>query len=232
MLHVLTPTGGRPEGLALLGQYLGDQTWTEPLRWIVVDDCDPPSAGFAPGCGIEVEVVRPAWRWQPGQNTQAASMAAGLARVPRGATLLVMEDDDAYLPDHIETMVDALQFADLAGEGGARYYNVATRRWKEIPSNRHASLAATACRGAALQRLREVCAAGSRRIDLDLWHTYPGAQALVGSRNVVGIKGMPGRGGIGVGHRPDFGTPDPSGGVLVDWLGRERAKAYDAFRRH
>lgn len=233
MLHVLTPTGGRPEGLGLLGQYLAEQTWRGPVRWIVVDDCDPATGSFATDCGVEVEVVRPAWRWTEGQNTQAASMAAGLARVPHDATLLVMEDDDAYLPAHIETLVDALlDGMELVGERTARYYNVATMRWKVIPSSRHASLAATACRGAALQLLRAVCAAGSRRIDLDLWYGFVGHRALVDAANVVGIKGLPGRGGIGVGHRADFGDPDPSGQVLAEWLGAERAEAYRAFRRH
>lgn len=230
MLYLLTPTGGRPEGLALLASYIDAQTWDGEARWIVVDDCDPATPAPVVRAGIEVEVVRPAWRWQLGMNTQAASMVAGLQLVPEDATLLLLEDDDLYLPDHIGNMLAALQRAELVGEKTARYYNVATRRWQVIPSVRHASLAATGCRGAGLLHLRRICAAGSKRIDMDLW-TQGCTRQLLSTGNVVGIKGLPGRGGIGVGHRETFGDPDPSGGVLVDWLGAARAAAYDRFRR-
>lgn len=230
MLYLLTPTGGRPEGMTLLASALLAQTYAGPAKWIVVDDCDPTTEIPAMG-RIEVVQCRPHWRWEPGMNTQAACMAAGLSLVPADATLIVLEDDDCYLPDHIATVLAALERAELAGEKVARYYNVATGRYKEIPSERHASLASTACRGASLALLREVCAAGSRRIDMDLWHRFNGPKRLLATGNVVGIKGLPGRGGIGVGHLADFGHPDQSGCVLVDWVGADRAQAYSGFRR-
>ncbi len=231
MLHLLTPTGGRPEGLALLAGYVNAQAYTGPARWIIVDDCDPATPVPAVRDGIEVEVFRPFWRWRPGMNTQAACMAAGLARVPDDAVLVILEDDDAYLPDHITTVLAALDRAELAGERVARYYNVATRRHQTIPSAFHASLASTACRGAGLLLLKRLCSEGSRRIDMDLWRGFTGRKELLDTGNVVGIKALPGRGGIGVGHRDTFGTPDPSGQVLAEWIGAERAAAYDGFRR-
>jgi hypothetical protein len=230
VLYLLTPTGARPDGMALLAGYINAQTWQGEAHWIVVDDCDPATPAPAIRAGIDVEIVRPYWRWQPGMNTQAACMAAGLARIPDGATCIVLEDDDAYLPAHVATLLAALERAELVGERLARYYNVATRRWKVIPGTYHSSLAATGCRGAGLRHLRRICAAGSKRIDMDLW-TQGCTRQLLSTGNVVGIKGLPGRGGIGVGHRETFGDPDPSGGVLVDWLGAARAAAYDQFRR-
>lgn len=231
MLYLLTPTGARPEAMAMLARALAAQTYTGPAQWIVVDDCDPATPAPMARDWIDVAVVRPAWRWQLGMNTQAACMAAGLALVPDDATLVVLEDDDAVLPDHIATVLVALERAELVGERVTRYYNVATRRHKAIPSDRHASLASTACRGAALAMLREVCAAGSRRIDMDLWQGFRGQKALLNTGNVVGIKGLPGRSGIGVGHRDTFGDPDPAGAVLAEWVGAERAAAYAGFRR-
>lgn len=230
MLYLITPTGSRPEGLALLAGYLNDQTYTGPARWVVVDDCDPASSLPPVRDGIEVEVVRPVWRWQPGMNTQAASMAAALAVVPADAVVAVLEDDDAYLPGHLDELLVALSRAELAGERVARYYNVATGRCRELPGQFHASLASTGARGRALALLREICAAGSRRIDMDLWRAFTGPKTLLGSQNVVGVKGLPGRGGIGVGHRDTFGDPDPSGQVLAQWLG-PAAEAYRGFRR-
>lgn len=210
----------------MLAGYINAQTYTGPMIWIVVDDCDPATPIPAMREGIEVKVIRPVWRWRAGQNTQAACMDAGLRHVPDDARLLVMEDDDLYLPEHVETMAAALDRAELAGEFGARYYNVATRRHRTIPSERHASLAATGCRGTALALLRDICARGSRRIDMELWHGYTGVKSALPMANVVGIKGLPGRAGIGVGHRPDFGQPDPSGEVLAQWIGADRARAY------
>jgi hypothetical protein len=230
MLVLLTPTGGRPEGLALLAGYLNTQTWQGAARWLVVDDCDPATPAPLVRAGIEVEVMRPAWRWQPGMNTQATCMAAGLSCIEPGDTCIVLEDDDAYLPGHVAGVLAALERAELAGERVARYYNVATGRCREIPGQFHASLASTAVRARALALLREVCAAGSRRIDMDLWRAFTGRKVLLDSQNVVGIKGMPGRGGIGVGHRDTFGDPDPSGQVLAEWLGAG-AETYRRYRR-
>lgn len=230
MICFLTPTGGRPDGLALLAGYLSAQTYRGPARWIVVDDCAPATPVPEVREGIEIEVIRPEWRWRPGMNTQAASMAAGLAAVPSDAALVVLEDDDAYLPGHVHTVLKELGTVELAGERVARYYNVATERAQAIPSDRHASLASTGCRGAALEMLRKLCAGGSRRIDIDLWAGFTGTKVLADTNNVIGIKGLPGRGGIGVGHRQSFGMPD-DGSLLAEWLGAERASAYAKFRR-
>jgi hypothetical protein len=95
-----------------------------------------------------------------------------------------------------------------------------------MPGTDHASLGATALRGSAIDLLRRICAKGSRIIDVDLWRDFNGAKTLLESRTVVGIKGLPGRAGIGVGHRKSFGTPDDDGHVLRGWIGDERASEY------
>lgn len=218
MIYIITPTGGRPDALLLLAGYINRQTYSGPMHWIIVDDVDPPSKVPTMRDGIRMSVIYPPWRWS-GANTQAQSMACGLEHVPDDASLIVMEDDDWYSPQHIETRVDELQTSELVGERVARYYNVASMRYRIIPSIVHSSLAATACRGGALALLRHICESGSRRIDIDLWSHYQGH--LSNTAHVVGIKGLPGRAGIGVGHRKDFGTHDPDGGVLAEWIGRD-----------
>lgn len=230
MIYFLTPTGARHEGMALLAEYVNAQTYTGPAHWLLVDDCDPATRTPQVRAGIEVEIIRPDWRWQRGMNTQSQSLAAGLARIPEGATVIVLEDDDLYLPPHIENMLAALETADLVGEQTSLYYNVVTQRCRPMPGKYHASLAATACKGDATELLRQVCERGSRRIDMDVWREYEGAKRLLSTTNVVGIKGLPGRAGIGVGHRNGFGTPDPGGQQLIDWVGPELAANYDIFR--
>lgn len=225
-VFLVTPTGGRPDSFSLLAEYLDDQTHAGPLTWLVCDDVDPATPLPNMREGINCEVIRPDWRWRPGDaSTQARSLAALLGRVPTDASLVIAEDDDVYLPDHVETMLAGLETAELVGQRVSLYYNVASRRHRALRGIHHASLGATALRGAALDTLRAVCARGSRRIDMDLWTEFTGTARLVDTRTVVGIKGMPGRPGIGVGHRDTFGDIDPTGTVLRHWIAA-RADAY------
>jgi len=175
-----------------------------------------------------VDVVRPSWRWVPGMNTQAASLRAGLDRVPNDATLLVMEDDDVYLPGHVANMVNALQLAEATGERVARYYHVGAGRYRVLPSRHHASLAATGVRRTGLNAFRNVCTGTKNRIDITFWQTFAGIKQFLDTGNVVGIKGLPGRPGIGVGHRRNFGKPD-DGTKLREWIG-DLADNYETFR--
>jgi hypothetical protein len=230
VITILTATGARPEGLRLLASYINAQTWRGAIRWIIVDDCDPASTVPAMRDGIEVEIVRPAWRWLQGMNTQAACLSAGLAEIPAGALVVIAEDDDVYLPEHLQVMSDALRGASLVGQRVSFYYNIQTLRYRQIPGRIHASLGATAVRGTALQLLREVCARETTCIDMTLWREYSGARALLEGRTAVGIKGVPGRAGIGVGHRDTFGERDPRGDRLREWIG-DLAPEYRWLRR-
>jgi hypothetical protein len=214
MVYLLTPTGGRPEGLALLGEYLDAQTYDGPATWVIVDDCDPQTP--LPVTRHVTQVIRPPWRWKDGENTQARSILAGVEVIPDDAVLFVVEDDDCYLPEYIETMLKALESADLVGESTARYYNVRTGKYKIMNTPHHSSLASTAMRGTAA--LAAACKARPKFIDVTLWRSFKGRKAWVKAQNVVGIKGLPGRAGIGVGHRDRFGSPDMSN-VLEQWTG-------------
>ena len=217
-VYVLTPTGARPEGLALLGEYLNAQTYEGPLTWVVVDDCDPATRIPTMRQGVDIIVVRPDWRWAPGMNTQAACMGRGLKEVPEDAVLFVMEDDDAYLPLYIATMLRAIENKELVGEADARYYNVVTDHWRVLKGKIHSSMASTVCRGKALALLKTLCNGSvCRMLDFTLWRQFTGDKWLILTHNVVGIKGLPGRPGIGVGHRRNFGTMD-AGNVLEGWI--------------
>ena len=228
-IYALTPTGARPEGLALLGEYINAQTYRGPLTWVVVDDCTPTSRIPRVRDGVDVIRVLPAWQWQPGTSTQAASMAAGLKEIPDDVILFILEDDDVYLPGYMDTMLEAMGVLYLAGERDARYYNVTTGRWRVIPGKIHSSMASTVCRGGALALLRALCKSGlGRMLDVNLWKQFTGSKKLMATHNVVGIKGLPGRPGIGVGHRRRFGVADTTG-TLRAWVG-DYVDNYNIFR--
>jgi hypothetical protein len=74
-------------------------------------------------------------------------------------------------------------------------------------------------RGAAIETFRWACQQHTKFIDLELWRKHR-SRYLFGGGRVCGIKGLPGRGGIGMGHSRDFnGTHDPDGRILREWIG-------------
>lgn len=219
MLTLLTATGARPEAWEICERLMMRQTYSGPVHWIVVDDgLDPQPVTFQRD-GWTLEVLRPQPYWQPGQNTQARNLLAGLARVQRDARLVVIEDDDWYGLGWLDKVNAELVNAELVGEYRAKYYNVATKRARQLNNTQHASLCSTAMRGAAIDTFRWACDRNPKFIDLELWRKHR-SRHLFGGHRVVGIKGMPGRGGIGMGHAKDFnGDPDPNGAILRAWIG-------------
>ena len=143
----------------------------------------------------------------------------GLAAVDPADNLVIIEDDDWYAPDWLTTVAAELQHAELVGEHRARYYNVQQRRGRQLVNTGHASLCSTAMRGSALLDFADACRSRPKFIDLELWRR-PRDRRLFGGHRVVGIKGLPGRGGIGMGHDAGFkGEADPTGALLRDWIG-------------
>ncbi len=195
MLTIITPTGGRPEAFAKCVEYMQAQTYADPVRWVVADDCDP--ATEVPKVkGWQIIHVRPEPRWQPGENTQARNLLAGLDYVDD--KLVVVEDDDAYAPDWLERVSGWLDDDDLVGEAPSLYRHLnGHEKW--MNNKRHASLCATAMKGAAINEFREILKQGGKLIDCRLWKM--GGKLYPWDGGVIGIKGYPGRPGIGIGHR-------------------------------
>lgn len=225
MLTLLTATGCRPQAWALCERWMMAQTYGGPVKWIIVDDGEQPQpvTFFRPGW--DIVFVRPQPFWKPGDNTQARNLMAGLEMVHSSDRLVIIEDDDHYSPRWLEVVAKHLERAELVGEYRARYYNVATKQGRQLNNTQHASLCATAMRGAAIETFRKVCRPGVQFIDLTLWRSHP-SRMLFAGQDVVGIKGLPGRGGIGMGHRREFrGVDDKDGALLRQWVGKD-AEAY------
>lgn len=155
-MQILTATGCRPAAWAMCERLMMAQTFDGPVRWIVVDDGPDQQPVSFERPGWLVEVIRPSPRWQPGQNTQARNLLAGLDAVDRMHPVAIIEDDDWYSPTWLQTVHEHLKRAELVGETRSRYYNVATRMGRDVGNTRHASLCATALRGRAIDTLRRV----------------------------------------------------------------------------
>lgn len=227
MFSVITCTGNRQAAFTLCAEYMARQTYSGPIQWIVVDDGGMPTSRHVKKYQdqLTIETVRFP-NSHNGKNTLPRNLIGGLERVKYNKVLF-MEDDDHYSPDYLTNMAHLLDRAPLAGQTPSRYYNVATRQYREFPSRKHASLCQTGIRAELIPQLT-LCANAGGPIDMALWRNVPGGLLEPGS-DVVGIKGMPGRPGIGVGHRPTCTwSVDPRLEVLRSWIGDDAAH-YERF---
>lgn len=219
MLTLITPTGDRPKAFELCERWVANQSYTGEYRWIVVDD------GMK-----ETEVTNPNVeyiRLEPlGKNSQARNLLAALEFVNHEDKVIVIEDDDYYGTNWLSIMNQMLEEYDLAGEQESYYWHVQTRKYKNCGNLKHASLCATGVARTGIDTLIKCCRTKPKFIDIQLWRTFTGRKILFAGNSVVGIKGLPGRAGIGGGHRTNFGkVEDPDGKVLKNLIG-EDAEVY------
>lgn len=222
---LITATGGRPEAFALCERWMAKQSYGGELQWIVVDDGPEPTP-----VNLGQTVVRPAPLWSPGQITLARNLLAALPHV-RGEKVLFIEDDEYYGPRYLANMDAALDMAPIAGQVPARYYNLPSRKYRDCGNYAHASLCQTGIRASYLQAVRWVCERNTKFIDIELFRHADSVYLDRFRDDVVGMKGLPGRGGIGMGHKPKGGSwsADPDLAVLNDWLGADAA-AYEGIK--
>lgn len=234
IITLITPTCDQPTGIELCEVFMQRQTLygRASIQWLVVDD------GLVPAT-LTMEQTHILRAREPDCLPAQSFCRNLLAATPRitGDIIVFIEHDDHYAPTHLETIVAQLQGqAQLAGDDKQRYYNVKERRWR-VFNNVGSSLCQTAMRRALLPRFESVvrkCLASEKfGIDRTLWDATPAReQSLQRTDTVVGIKGLPGRPGIGVGHRPSgpAWTDDQDLAQLQAWLGAD-ASLYAPFAR-
>lgn len=238
LITLITPTGGRPEAWQLCQKYILNQTTVKsgtPIQWIVVNDCPdvplPMLTETKLAKNIEMQIIIPQKLWRDGINTQRTNMDESLKFV-KGDFVFVIEDDDCYLPNYIDTMLWLLQKWDFVGQGNSRYYNIQSRSYKEWRNYKHTSLCETAFKKSKLDCLDRAINSGQLFFDVQLWeiiknerHSYLLFEHI---GLICGMKGLPGKKGIGGGHvsnDPSF-TPDPGFDKLREWIGVEYSKEY------
>lgn len=218
VLTVITPTGERPAAFGLCQKMIARQTYRGAIRWIVVDDGKEPSEITVRRRNLEIEVIRPTPFWKPGDNTQGRNLRAAMDRVSPDDLVVFWEDDDWYSPKWLSEIARRAGAAELVGESHAIYYNVRTRRVSHLGNDTHASLRCSAIRGAALDTFREVLETPYKYYDMRLWRKHPEG-AVFKTRLTVGMKGLPGRPGIALGHDGRKGEFDRDGEVLRSLIG-------------
>ena len=220
MFKILTTTGGRPEAWELCKRWMRAQT-RKPDAWIIVDDC--PEASNMNGIEVPTIIIRATPYWRAGDNTQGRNLLAGLEHVNRGDRLAIIEDDDYYAPGYLKAVEGWFIGGDLVGEANSLYYHVGTRQYKMCNNFAHASLCSTAMQGSVLATFKRQCESKHKFIDIHLWRECRARKFLARTRYTVGIKGLPGRAGIGSGHRLT-GQYKPLDRIIGD-----DARFYDPF---
>jgi hypothetical protein len=216
-LTLLTATGMRPDAWNICETLMQRQTYCGPVRWVIVDDGERRQPITFNRDGWKIDIIRPIILWSEGVNTQSRNLLAGLSVIEKYERVVIIEDDDYYNKNYLEKVDGWLKSADMVGEAPSRYYNASTGCGKVLQNMRHSSLCSTSVKGSALDLLRSVSKQNKKFIDITLWRLFKGAKKIFNTSMVVGIKGLPGRGGIGSGHNPTFGSHVN----LKDWIGKD-----------
>jgi len=230
-VSIITATGCRPETLELCGEFIARQDYEGPLQWVIVDDGEIVTGIETPREGVLLTHIYPTPAWKPGDNTLARNLLAALSEVQHDF-IVFMEDDDWYSPQYIAAQVRYLaEGFKITGEVPAYYYHLPTRRYWALRNQAHASLCQTAIHREMLPTLQLICESPntSQFIDVRLWEHITARRSFHGGRRVIGMKGLPGRPGIGVGHRPEVGggwETDPDLRILTEWIGSEDVETY------
>jgi len=222
---LITLTGGRPEAFALCERYMARQTYGGAYQWIVVDDCLPHTLTT-----YEQTVIRPEPPWS-GTPTQYRNLAVGLAAAT-GDFIVMIEDDEWYGPQYLESLLCRLRSHVLVGETPSRYYHVGMRLYRDMGNRANASLSQTGFRRELIPAVVNMCR-HQLWIDMNLWRMAARnriSTGLYAGNQVVGIKGMPGRPGMSTAHRPcgPAWRPDPCMEQLRRWMGEE-AQTYAEY---
>jgi hypothetical protein len=236
MIILITPTGCRPDQFKLCTEFMRRQTYSGKVVWIIVDDGYPRTTEHI------TEAFRPDWpkvkiyptpTWRTGENTQVRNLQAGIDYIKANFQkqdvdgIFIIEDDDYYRPQYLERMTDRLKGFDIVGEKNTIYYNVEWRRHVTNANAVHASLFQTAFSYDAIPDFEASFA--HKFIDCLFW-TKPARKNLFNEGNLaIGMKGIPGRGGIGAGHRRAQNMqPDPYLHYLRSLVG-EDVKFYERY---
>jgi len=212
MITAITPTGDRPLAFALCQRWMERQTvW--PTQWLVIDDGKTPlkidlSFSF-------IKYIRREPLPSDPKHTLCQNLSAALPFIT-GDKIIIIEDDEYYAPEYLAGMAARLAYHEVVGIKNSKYYHLPSGGHCTHSNGSHASLAQTAFRSASLPAFKRCLDMRSQQfLDIRLWQrtyrTLRGFLFIDEPPLYLGIKGLPGRPGIGIGHDEkqyrEFDTP-------------------------
>ena len=230
-ITAITPTGDRPLAFRLCREWMANQT-QRPDQWIIVDDGKVPmEVPVAMRMNPSIQYIRREPRRDDPPHTLDLNLKAALEHIT-GDKILIIEDDEYYAPGYVEEMARRLDQAEVVGICRSKYYHLPTGGYQQIGNVGHASLAQTGFRRSFLPVFGSLIQNGdnSKWPDDKLWRHV---KATEGTKDniasilfvddqtplYVGMKGLPGRGGIGAGHKTSmYHATDADRSQLKAWI--------------
>jgi hypothetical protein len=226
MITAITPTGDRLLAFSLCRRWMENQT-RQPDQWIVVDDGKMPMSGPSlRDTENGFEYVRREPRLTDPKFTLADNLRTAIPHI-KGNKILIIEDDEYYAPGYVATMARYLDKYEVVGIGRSRYYHLPIGGYAVIGNMDHASLAETGFRRSFLPEFRQILTPGKLYIDFAIWRKAKIRHKGFIFRDekaplYVGIKGLPGRNGIGRGHDERlYKYFDKDRRILKKWIPRD-----------
>jgi hypothetical protein len=232
MIALITPTGGRALQFSLCVKFINRQTYKGNVIWIIIDDCVPQTTDLVIRDDWTVIKIFPSPVWHLGENTQSRNIREGIKYLFSSYSkkdiegIFIIEDDDYYKSSYLENMVIKLRGFNAAGETDTIYYNVVHRTYFSNQNFKHASLFQTAFTPEAVHIL-ESCY-DNRFIDCVFWSLVQNKN-LFKDRLSIGIKGLPGRAGIGAGHQRMGNMPEDRNMNYLKSIIGEDANLYKGY---
>ena len=222
IITAITPTGDRPLPFTLCQYWMSKQT-LKIDQWIVVDDGKIPTE---PKVGMEYIRREP----QPDdpERTLIENLRAAIPYI-RGNKILIIEDDEYYAPGYVEEISSRLNHHEIVGIGRSKYYHLPSGYFAHLANTHQSSLAEMAFSRTFLSEFRNFLT-GNLYLDMRIWRAVDRRRAHLFFDDKkplhVGMKGMPGRHGIGGGHDTNHRiyrnrTRDESRAVLKKWIPNE-----------
>ena len=222
IITAITPTGDRPLPFTLCQYWMIKQT-LKINQWIVVDDGKIPTE---PKVGMEYIRREP----QPDdpERTLIENLRAAIPYI-RGNKIIIIEDDEYYASGYIEEMSSKLDRFEIVGIGRSKYYHLLSGHYSHLANTRQASFAQMAFRRSFLAEFKGFLT-GELYLDMRIWRSVERARThlFYDDKNplYVGMKGMPGRHGIGGGHDVSHHIykdkkRDESREILKKWIPNE-----------
>ena len=224
MIALITPTGARPDQIKLCAHFMQRQDYSGEVLWIITDDCSPSTTEFiGPDFrqGWVIKKLHPKPYWKEGQNTQGRNMSVAINECKKHIleAIFIIEDDDYYKPEYIRKTLEKLKGYDITGEKQTIYYNVTIQRWIENGNDIWSSLFQTAFTPKIIPVIETLYT--EKFIDFVLFRKVDCVN-LFKENLSIGIKGQPGRSGIGAGHGwIQHMHPDPDGSMLQELIGED-----------
>jgi len=199
MITAITPTGDRPLPFALCQQWMKNQT-KQPDQWIVIDDGKNPLKPT-----YSMEYIRREPQDDDPKHTLILNLKKAMPLI-KGDKILIVEDDEYYAPEYIEKMSLELDRHNVVGIGDSKYYHLPSGGNFKIGNMDHASLAETGFVESFLPEFNKILDMDNVYLDFIIWKVAnrngQGFIFVDSDENplYLGVKGLPGRPGIGRGH--------------------------------